>query len=78
MRQYQLDVIESKPVKGLSDSVSKCRGYVTYILPGQSLGPTENGCTTSLLSLSKAGSPSHRSGIKDNGSRKFRVEVLEQ
>lgn len=50
----------------------------TNILPGQFLGPTEKGCTTSLLSSLYFGSPSHRSGIKENGSKKFLVEVFEQ
>ena len=78
MRQYELDVIKCKPAQGISDNIFEGREDVTYILPGQFLGPTEKGCTTSLLSLAYAGSPSHRSGMNENGSQKFRVEVLEQ
>lgn len=46
-------------------------GLRTYFLPMQSLGPTENGWKMSLESSSKRLSPSHRSGIKCSGWRKW-------
>jgi hypothetical protein len=49
-----------------------------YSLPGQFLGPTENGCIASLLSLSYFLSPSQRSGANAKGSVKFCVAVLMQ
>jgi hypothetical protein len=50
----------------------------TYTLPGQLRGPIEKACATSRLSLAYCGSPSQRSGMKENGDWKFSEETLAQ
>lgn len=50
---------------------------MTYFFPRQLRGPNWNGCRTSLTSLLKRESPSHRSGMKSSGEAKFRLEWYE-
>jgi hypothetical protein len=77
--QEELDVVQAEPNHTNMLGVNLCvQGGVAYSLPGQFLGPTENGCIASLLSLSYFFSPSQRSGAKANGSVKFCVAVLIQ
>lgn len=59
-------------VSTLLDNIAN---LATYLLPKQSLGPTWKGSRACRLSLANRGSPSQRSGTKENGSLKLLGEV---